>query len=704
MGCPILNPPGPNPLGDFSAEDLKKALHNLQVNQVELEAQNAELRRIQAELDFERDRYFNLYNLAPVGYCTLNQNGFLSEANLTLLTLLKTDKKQISRIPFTRFIHEEDQDLFYKIRRKMFKLPSLSAGADGSTIVDQGFELRMVKLDGSIFWAHLTGVIKQGPGTKEIEIGFIIENITARKTTEESLKQQSELLELTGEMAKVGGWELDISTMRVTWSKETGRLHEVDDNYQAPLMDTGENWYPPEAWPSVKAAVMAAIQFGKPYDMETPFITAKGRRIWVRIQGFPLVVNGKTTKLRGFFQDISDRKQSALDLENAMEAVKNSSIAKSEFLTSMSHEIRTPLNGVLGLTQLLEETHLDAEQGDLVATIKSSGNLLLVLLNDILDFSKIENGKLDIEVLPISIVEILREILKSLANAAKTKGISLVENISDQVPVWLLSDPSRIRQILFNLIGNAIKFTDKGSVTVKVEWKDQVLQFEVMDTGLGIAPDKQGLIFQRFTQADSSTARKFGGSGLGLAISKRLVELMGGEIGLKSEMGQGSNFWFSIPMQEAQAAIAPQADSLHLNPTASDFSQVRILLVEDNLVNQKVAAGMLKNLGCSFELAINGFEALSKSMQTAYDLILMDCEMPEMDGYAATCEIRRLENLDLDLEGKPKVHRRIVALTANALTSDKLRCQASGMDGFLSKPFRKEELGQLIESTFRGWS
>ncbi len=418
------------------------------------------------------------------------------------------------------------------------------------------------------------------------------------------------------------------------------------------------------------------------------------KTLWLNTNLAPVKNNqNKIIGLVGISWDVTSNKIYEAALKKAKIQAEEGTKTKSQFLANMSHEIRTPLNGILGMAQILNETKLTKKQRDIVNILSTSGENLLVLINDILDFSKIEAGKINFINKDFRLDKPIKEIYDILSRRAEEKGLLLYVNFDKNIPDYVNGDEYRFKQVVLNLVNNAIKFTEKGQIKISVEQVGIVngknkIKVSVEDTGIGIPEAKKRKLFQSFSQLDPSSTKQYEGTGLGLAISKLLTEMMGGEIGVESTQGSGSTFWFTACFKEG---VAPKTEQEKPAKQIKrlEGKKISVLVVEDNLINQKISSFSLKKAGMEVTLANNGLEAVELFKKQSFDVILMDIQMPVMDGYGATREIRKIEE-------SLNTHIPIIALTANAMQGDAEKCFSAGMDNYISKPFKIDKLISIL--------
>jgi len=553
-------------------------------------------------------------------------------------------------------------------------------------------EYRLIGGDGRVYWLLDRGQHVGIEAGRTISVGTLL-NLSPLRDTEQRLR---DVVDAAGEYI----WEVN-SDGHFTFLSE--RVLDVWGYPVEKLIGRHPlSFVPPEDVDEVRTKSEELSRTQKTFrDFQHRIVRADGQIIWLNINGVPVSNRkGQISGYRGAGLDITARKQAEEALIREKESAMAADRAKSEFLAVMSHEIRTPLNSVLGFADLLAETQLEQTQREQLEMIRRSGDALLVLLNDILDFSRIESGKMPIQSSSVDIRACLSDVINLYGATAQAKGVALRIEVAPEIPQYFSTDPGRLRQILLNLVGNAVKFTPAGEVVAAASLSpaDQIdgppsLLITVTDSGIGIPPDRVTRLFKPFSQADSSTTRRFGGTGLGLAICKRLAELLGGDVRLTRSSSSGSVFTLELPLltvpegEEKTASRAPDAA-----PGSVGNRQWRILVVEDNKVNRVLTQRMLLSLGFQSDAAENGLKGIQAHAEQPYDIIFMDIQMPVMDGVEASAYLRKREK---ESPGMPPVH--IIALTADAMVGDRQRCMEIGMSDYLSKPIRRADLAAALD-------
>ena len=561
----------------------------------------------------------------------------------------------------------------------------IEAGRDEAIAKHEPFDLefRGRHSSGEYHWISTKGGAIYNEAGKATRVFGVNIDITDRKRAEERLHEsEQQFRTLADSIPNLAWWANGdgyITWYNRRWYEYTGMTPEQMEGWG------WQSVHDPHELPNVLERWKASIATGEPFNMEFPLRGRDGQFRWFLTRVLPLTdASGRVVRWFGTNTDVTDVRQ-------ARQAAEAANAAKSQFLANMSHELRTPMNAILGMIDVALPKATEPTVQDCLQTAKESADLLLTLLNDLLDSAKIESGKLELESAPFSLRRMLDQITRVLAVRASEKGLSFYCRVPDETPDVIRGDRIRLQQILLNLAGNAIKFTDRGEVELglhALSHNDEAhLEFAVRDTGIGIPPSGLKRLFQPFSQADPSMARRFGGTGLGLCISKSLVEMMGGRIWVESELGKGSTFRFTVRLPLAKE-LPTDCEAPVVAPTAA--SKLWILLVEDNPANQKLATYILEDRGHTVEIAGGGQEAVYLSEQNRYDVILMDVQMPGMDGLEATAAIRKRE------DGGSRVP--IIAMTAHAMKGDRERCLEAGMDGYLSKPIDAHETIALVES------
>lgn len=530
------------------------------------------------------------------------------------------------------------------------------------------------------------------PAARELEIARACAHLAAvaieNRKAHESLLRDAQRMRIAEQAAKFGVWEADLLKWRMNGSKNFFSLLNSPPETDAPLERLFELVHPDDR-ARMEAHWKHAIEHESFWFFEFRTAPAGQSSKWFRAHGkIERNTDGVAIRVIGTAQDVTAERELQMRLHQAKQQAEEAARVKSVFIANMSHEIRTPLHGIIGSIDLLNSHSLTADQREHLETIRASGESLLKIVDDILDFSKIEAGRLELEYRPFSLPRMVAAVESIVTPQARHKGLGISFEVPAECHCIYRGDSLRLQQVLLNLVSNAIKFTHYGSVSVRVECGPDLQRFIVSDTGIGMPPEVVAVIYKPFTQADSSTTRRYGGTGLGLSISRHLVELMGGEISCVSEPGVGTTFTVTLHMP-ADSTTSHLLEHVPETPGVSS-RPLRILVAEDNVINQRVASNLLRRLGHSVQLAANGSEALNAAVAGSYDVILMDRHMPEMDGLEAAMRLRQ--------QG---VNTYIIALTASALAEDRQRCLDAGMNDYLAKPITLDRLRETLETAIR---
>ncbi|MFG0294379.1 MAG: PAS domain S-box protein [Maioricimonas sp. JB045] len=701
LGVPIRTP-GDVVIGSLCAIDVRPR----EWQQTELDALNelamatsaevavrwnlAEQRRVTAALRASEAQFRNCFEQSPIGVALVGLDGRWLRVNDALCRIVGYGRDELLQLDFQTITHPDDLDS---------DLDQVQAVLRGE-ISDYQMEKRYLHKQGHAVWVRLSVSMVRSDDGQPLNFMSQIEDISARKQADEALRQSEERFRLAVNGANDGVWDWHVTTNECYFSPRFKQLLGFQDDEFPNHASAWESRLHPDDRERVFEEVQQHFQSRTRYQVEYRMRTRDGEYRWFRARAIAILNEaGLPFRMVGAVSDIHEARLAAEELRKARNAAEAANRTKSDFLARMSHEIRTPMTGIIGMTELTLQTNLTDEQRDYLETARASADGLLALINDILDFSKIEADKLDLEDAPINLRRLLGQKLKLFMPSAEEKGLELVGVVDDSVPARIMGDQHRLRQILANLLGNSIKFTHAGRIALMVDLDPETreLRFSVRDTGIGIPLEQQKRIFAVFSQADSSTTRRYGGTGLGLAISLRLAEMMGGSLSVQSAPGRGSTFTLLLPLrvaEEGEGAIESPSRLTMLAEAASGSSgaepgttrQLSILLAEDNPINQKYVVKLLTRDGYRVHVAENGREAVNACDAERFDIVLMDVQMPELDGLEATRTLRK------------KGHEvPIIFLTASAMKGDREICLEAGGDDYLSKPVRLKELRQAIQ-------
>jgi PAS domain S-box-containing protein len=665
------------------------------------------IRQAEDALKDSEERYRDLFENASDLIQSVAPNGDIVYVNSAWRQTLSYTEKEIAKSSFFDIIHPDERTRFRDLFARLMSGENIDR-AETKLITRDG---KTIIVEGSVSCNFRDGTLAAVRG--------IFQDVTERKKADESLRRTlEELKRVTSELENAyRKMETDRNNLRSALDSFSRVITEVETKrgFEEYLYRPIENPLLPVCWQMNECTYTGCPVYGQKHvrcwqvagthcggavqgQFARKYVDCKECSVYKESTRIPVY---EITETFNNMMHILELKHN--ELTEARGAAEEASLLKSEFLANMSHEIRTPINGIIGMTGLAMDTQLSEEQREYLQAVRKSAYSLLYIINDILDFSKIEAGRLTLDAVDFDLGQTIAEVIDTLAPQASEKGLEIISEIGPEVPALLVGDPVRLKQILLNLGSNAIKFTHAGrvvfSAVLEEESEDNAdIMLSVADTGIGIPEDKQQMIFEKFVQADSSTTRLYGGTGLGLSITKKLVDLMGGKLGVSSDSDSGSTFWIDIIFRKqketkgaggrAQQDVAEKQEA-EVPVALKRFHHLRILLVEDNDINRQVVLRLLAKAGIKVDIAENGIQAVEAARKTAYDFILMDVQMPEMDGFEATRKIRAKE-----ADGR---HAIIIAMTAHALKGYRGRCLEAGMDDYLSKPVDRGKLLGVFE-------